>query len=109
MSGKPADINDSDFEDQVLKAEGVVLVDFWAPWCAPCRVVSPVVEEIAESMGDSMKVCKVNVDENPVSSQKYGIRAIPTLIVFKGGDEAARMVGVRPREEIEKEIKAAIT
>jgi thioredoxin 1 len=108
MSGKPADINDSNFEDQVLKAEGAVLVDFWAPWCAPCRVVGPVVEEIAESMGDALKVCKMNVDENPVSAQNYGIRAIPTLIVFTGGSEAARIVGVRPKEEIEKEIKAAI-
>ena len=80
----------------------------WAPWCAPCRIVGPVVEEVAESMAGSLKVCKVNVDENPVSAQTYEIRSIPTLIVFSGGNEASRMVGVRPKDEIEKEIKAAI-
>ena len=108
MSVKPADVSDTDFEVQVLKAEVPVLVDFWAPWCAPCRMVSAALEEIAEAMEGSIKVCKVNVDENPVAAQNHGIRAIPTLIVFTGGQEAARMVGVHPRDEIEKEIKAAI-
>lgn len=105
---KPADVSDASFEDQVIKAEDPVLVDFWAPWCAPCRMVSPLVEEIAEAMRDDIKVCKVNVDENPVVAQNYGIRAIPTLILFSGGREAARMVGVQPREKIEQEIRAAI-
>jgi thioredoxin 1 len=108
MSGKLADISDANFEDKVLKADMPVLVDFWAPWCAPCRIVSPAVEEIADAMEGSIRVCKVNVDENPVAAQTYGIRAIPTLIFFSGGREAARMVGVRPKDEIEKEIKAAI-
>jgi thioredoxin 1 len=108
MSGKPMDVNDTNFEDQVLKADGPVLVDFWAPWCAPCRIVSPAVEEIAEAMEGSIKVCKVNVDENPAAAQNYSIRAIPTLILFTGGKEAARMVGVRPKDEIEREIRAAI-
>jgi thioredoxin 1 len=108
MSGKAADVSDAEFESQVLKADCAVLVDFWAPWCAPCRIVSPAVEEVAESMGGSLRVCKVNVDENPISAQNYGIRAIPTLILFQEGHEAVRMVGVRPKEEIEKEIRAAI-
>ena len=108
MSNKPPDVGDATFEDEVIKAKVPVLVDFWAPWCAPCHIVSPVVEEIAEAMEDQIKVCKVNVDENPIIAQGYAIRAIPTLILFSGGREAARMVGVRPRESIEKEIRAAI-
>ena len=108
MSGKPVEVTDADFDSQVVKSDTPVLVDFWAPWCAPCRMVSPVVEELAETMAADLKVCKVNVDESPVTAQSYGIRAIPTLIIFNKGQEAGRLVGVRPKEEIEQEIKAAI-
>jgi len=108
MSSKMLDVTDADFEAQVVKSDTPVLVDFWAPWCAPCRMVSPVVEELAEDMKDAIKVCKVNVDENQVVAQTYDVRAIPTLILFVGGKVAARMVGVRPRADIEKEIQAAL-
>jgi thioredoxin 1 len=108
MSPKLVEISDADFDEHVVKADQPVLVDFWAPWCAPCRMVAPIVEELAESMKDTIKVCKVNVDDNQVTAQTYGIKAIPTLILFKSGQAAARMVGVRPKEEIKKEIEAAI-
>lgn len=109
MSSKPIEITDANFEEEVIKAEQPVLVDFWAPWCAPCRMVAPIVEELAISHEAKIKVCKLNVDENPAAAQNLGIRAIPTLILFKDGQPAARMVGVRPKEEIEKEIEAAIS
>jgi thioredoxin 1 len=108
MSTKPMDVTDADFEAQVVKSDKPVLVDFWAPWCAPCRMVGPIVEEMAEDMKDNIKVCKVNIDENQVVAQTYDVRAIPTLIFFVGGKAAARIVGVRPRAEIEKEIQAAL-
>jgi thioredoxin 1 len=108
MSGKPIEVTDSDFEDQVVKSDQPVLVDFWAPWCAPCRMVAPVVEGLAESKKEALKVCKVNVDESPLVAQTYGIRAIPTLILFRQGQVVVRLVGVRPQAEIEREIEAAI-
>ena len=108
MSTKPMDVTDADFEAQVVKSDKPVLVDFWAPWCAPCRMVGPIVEEMAEDMKDTIKVCKVNIDENQVVAQTYDVRAIPTLIFFVGGRVAARIVGVRPRADIEKEIQAAL-
>ena len=108
MSSKPVEITDSDFDEQVVKSELPVLVDFWAPWCAPCRMVAPVLEDIADKKKGTIKICKVNVDENPGVAQTYGIRSIPTLILFKQGQVACRMVGVSPQAEIEKEIEAAI-
>jgi thioredoxin 1 len=108
MSGKVVDITDADFEQQVIKSDKAVLVDFWAPWCGPCRMVGPVVEDLADSMEGTVKVCKVNVDDNQAVARTYEIRSIPTLIIFKDGKVAARMVGVKPRAEIEKEIEAAL-
>jgi thioredoxin 1 len=108
MSDKPVEMTDAKFEEEVIKSETPVLVDFWAPWCAPCRMVAPVLEELADAHKGKVKICKLNVDENPVTAQNFEIRAIPTLLLFKGGRPAARMVGVRPKEEIEKEIEAAI-
>jgi len=108
MSAKPLEVTDADFEAVVVKSDMPVLVDFWAPWCAPCRMVGPIVEEMAEDMKDTIKVCKVNIDENQAVAQTYDVRAIPTLILFVGGKAAARIVGVRPRADIEKEIQAAL-
>jgi thioredoxin 1 len=109
MSSEVIEITDASFDEEVIKSDEPVLVDFWAPWCAPCRMVAPIVEELASSHEDNLKVCKLNVDENPAAAQNLGIRAIPTLILFKGGRPAARIVGVRPKEDIEKEIEAAIS
>jgi len=108
MSTKPTDVTDANFEAQVVKSDKPVLVDFWAPWCAPCRMVGPVVEELAEDMKDTIEVCKVNIDDSQAVAQTYDVRAIPTLILFVGGKVAARLVGVRPRADIEKEIQAAL-
>ena len=91
-------VNDANFEVEVLKSELPVLIDFWAPWCGPCNMVAPVVEEIANEYVGKLKVCKINVDEAPGVSRQYSIRAIPTLMVFKGGEVVDQQVGVVPKE-----------
>jgi len=109
MAVKPLNVNDATFDGQVLKSDQPVLVDFWATWCPPCRMLAPAVEEIADRMTGTLKVCKVDVDENPAIAQTYAIRSVPTLLVFKKGQVVKRLVGVRPREDIEREIQAVIT
>ena len=94
MSEFVAEVNDANFEQEVLKSETPVLVDFWAAWCAPCRMLTPTVEAVAEKYQGKAKVVKLNVDENIDSSSRYGIKGIPTLILFRGGKEADRVVGV---------------
>ncbi len=98
------DVTDRDFEDRVLKSEKPVLVDFWAEWCVPCHMVSPVVEEIGQEKGESLRVAKLNIDENPEVTRRYGVMSIPTLMLFKGGEERARVVGARGKEALLKEI-----
>ena len=94
MSEFVAEVNDANFEQEVLKSEQPVLVDFWAAWCAPCRMLTPTVEAVAEKYQGKAKVVKLNVDENIDSSSRYGIKGIPTLILFSKGKEAERVVGV---------------
>lgn len=99
----PADIlnvSDATFEEEVLKAAVPVLVDFWAEWCMPCRMIAPAVENIAETYDDKLKVAKMNVDENMKTPAKYGIRGIPTLLLFKNGELIETIVGAQPREKI---------
>jgi thioredoxin 1 len=100
--------SDAGFEQLVLKSELPVLVDFWAPWCAPCRMIAPVLEEVARTYQGRLQVVKVNVDDNPQSSQTYGVMAIPTLMLFKGGEVRDKAVGVVPKEKIETLIAAHV-
>ena len=98
-------LNSSNFEEEINEKEKTVLVDFWAEWCGPCRMLAPVIEEIAEECGDICKVCKVNVDEAPELAGKFRIVSIPTLIVFKNGEVISESVGVQPKEKIIEMIK----
>lgn len=104
MSEYVKEVSDSSFATEVLEAEKPVLVDFWAVWCAPCRALAPTVEALGEQYAGKASVVKVNVDENPSVSQRYGIKGIPTLILFKNGKEAERMVGAASREAIQRVI-----
>ncbi|PDO09961.1 MAG: thioredoxin [Candidatus Reconcilbacillus cellulovorans] len=92
--------------DEVLRSNRLVLVDFWAPWCGPCRMIAPVLEQLAKEVEGQATVVKVNVDENPLSAMKYGIRSIPTLKVFRGGLEMETLVGVRPLRELKETLLA---
>ena len=98
------EITDQNFKDQVLDEEFLVLVDFWAPWCQPCLMMGPIVEELAEKWKGKLKAVKVNVDENQSLAREYGIMSIPALFLFKNGQVAKQWVGVRNKEELEKEI-----
>jgi thioredoxin 1 len=97
-------VNDQEFESSVLGSETPVLVDFWAEWCVPCHMVSPVVEEIGQEKGDHLKVAKLNIDENPQATRTYGVMSIPSLILFKGGEEVARVIGAKPKDAILRDL-----
>jgi len=100
MSQHVKELNETSFDDVILQSEKPVLVDFWAPWCGPCRAMTPAVEAVAEKFAGAATVVKVNVDDNPGVSVKYGIRGIPTLILFKDGKEANRLVGLSSQDQI---------
>ncbi|MBW1990142.1 MAG: thioredoxin [Deltaproteobacteria bacterium] len=102
------EISDATFDQDVLKATKPVLVDFWAPWCGPCRAISPIVEELAKDLGDKVDFAKCNVDDNPLTPGKYSIRAIPTLIVFKNGEVVEQITGMVPRAKLEEAINKAL-
>ncbi len=102
------EISDASFEKEVLKAAKPVLVDFWAPWCGPCRAITPVVEELAQALGEKVTFAKCNVDDNPITPGKYGIRAIPTLIVFKAGEVVEQITGMVPKAKLEEAINKAL-
>lgn len=100
MSENIINVSESNFDEVVTSASAPVIVDFWAPWCGPCRTIAPILEEVATEMGDAVVVTKVNVDENQGLAQKFGIRAIPTLLFFKDGQLADTVTGLLPKEEL---------
>lgn len=105
MAGKVADVSEATFEQEVLQSDKPVVVDFWAPWCGPCRMVSPIVEALAEEWAGKVKVVKVNVDDNPGVAGRYRIMSIPTLMVFKDGREAERLIGAMPKEQLKRRLE----
>jgi thioredoxin 1 len=99
------DVSDATFDQEVLKSEQPVLVDFWAVWCGPCKAIAPIVDSVAATFAGKLKVIKVNVDENGATPSRYGIRGIPALLFFKNGQVVDQVVGYKPQEEIEEKVK----
>ena len=101
-------ITDNSFKDDVLSASGPVLVDFWAEWCGPCKMIGPSLEELSEEFGEKVTIAKLNIDENPDAPAQYGVRGIPTMILFKGGVPAATKVGAAPKSQLKGWIESAL-
>lgn len=102
---KPIDVDDDTFEGEIEEAEGLAMVDFWAEWCGPCRMVSPIVEELAEEYEGDVKVAKVDVDESQRTAQKFNVRSIPSILFFKDGEHVDTVVGAVPKEQLEAKIE----
>ncbi len=108
MAGTVTEVTDNNFQAEVLESEVPVLVDFWAPWCGPCRMVAPVVEEIAKERAGELKVVKLNTDENQQTAIQYNVRSIPTLILFRHGQPAKTVIGAYPKKRLEAELEPAL-
>ncbi len=105
---KPVEVNEAKFDEVVLKAKTPALVDFWAPWCGPCRMVAPIVDELANEYEGKVSFFKLNVDDSPKIASKFGVMSIPTLIVFKDGQPVSKVVGFRPKPELKKNIDTVL-
>jgi thioredoxin 1 len=108
MAGTVSEVTDTNFQADVLESEQPVLVEFWAPWCGPCRMVAPVVEEIAKERAGELKVVKLNIDENQQTAITYDVMSIPTLILFSGGQVAKKVIGAYPKRKLEAELEPAL-
>lgn len=104
MSDKITELDSSSFESAISDASVPVVVDFWAPWCGPCKAIAPILEELASELGDSVKICKVNVDNNSEIAGKFEIRAIPTILVFKAGEVADTIVGLTSKDDLKAKL-----
>src|SRR3954462_5531260 len=103
------EVNDTDFQQEVLQANVPVVVDFWAPWCGPCRIVSPVVEELSKDYNGSIRFVKLNTDDNEQSAMQFGIQVLPTLVIFKDGREVNRLIGFSPKEQLKRQIDRSLS
>jgi len=108
MAGTINEVTDSNFQAEVLEADTPVLVDFWAPWCGPCRMVAPILEEIAAERGENLKIVKLNTDENQETAAAYQVLSIPTLILFKNGQVAQTVIGAMPKKRLEEQLEPAL-
>ena len=108
MAGSVSEVTDNNFQAEVIESDVPVLVDFWAPWCGPCRVVAPVLEEIAGERSEQLKIVKLNIDENQQTAAQFGILAIPTMVLFRNGAEAKRIQGALPKKRLEAELEPAL-
>jgi len=104
----PVKVTDTSFQTDVLNAKGPVLVDFWAEWCGPCKMIAPALDELATELGEKVMIAKINIDENPHTPQKYGVRGIPTMMIFEGGQVAATKVGALPKSKIKEWIESSV-
>ena len=101
-------LTDSSFEEEVLKADGPVLVDFWAEWCGPCKMIGPSLEELSDEMAGQVTIAKINIDENPEAAAKYGVRSIPYMLIFNDGEKHAEKVGAAPKMQLKQWIESAV-
>jgi thioredoxin 1 len=108
MAANVSEVTDTNFQAEVIESDVPVLVDFWAPWCGPCRMVAPVVEEIAEERGEALKVVKLNIDENQNTAVQFNVMSIPTLMLFKDGAVAKTVIGAYPKRKLEAELEPAL-
>ena len=105
MANEVKTLTDATFDDEVAKATTPMIVDFWAPWCGPCRMVGPIIDEIAQEHGDKVAIGKLNVDENPGTASKFSVMSIPTIILFKDGEPAKKIIGARSKADFEREFE----
>jgi thioredoxin 1 len=106
---KPTAVSDSTFDAEVLRASEPVLVDFWAEWCGPCKMIAPFLDELAEEMAGKVTITKLNIDENPQTPRKYGVRGIPTMILFRGGQVAATKIGAEPKSKLKAWVESVLS